>query len=50
MLAQSNVEVFLAQCSEETIGFALFFENFSTFLGKPAEFQSIPQVLSGRGP
>ena len=32
---ESNVEVLLAQCSGETIGFALFFENFSTFLGKP---------------
>jgi hypothetical protein len=48
---ESNVEVLLAQWSGETIGFALFFENFSTFLGKPAEFQSIPpRVLSGRGP
>jgi GNAT superfamily N-acetyltransferase len=32
---ESNVEVLLAQWSGETIGFALFFENFSTFLGKP---------------
>ena len=32
---ESKVEVLLAQCSGETIGFALFFENFSTFLGKP---------------
>ena len=33
--SESNVEVLLAQWSGETIGFALFFENFSTFLGKP---------------
>jgi GNAT superfamily N-acetyltransferase len=31
----SNVEVLLALWSDETVGFALFFENFSTFLGKP---------------
>ena len=33
--SESNVEVLLAQWSGKTIGFALFFENFSTFLGKP---------------
>ena len=33
--SESNVEVLLAQWSGETVGFALFFENFSTFLGKP---------------
>jgi GNAT superfamily N-acetyltransferase len=31
----SNVEVLLAFWSGETVGLALFFENFSTFLGKP---------------
>jgi len=31
----SNVEVLLASWSAETVGFALFFESFSTFLGKP---------------
>jgi len=31
----SSVEVLLAFWSGETVGFALFFENFSTFLGKP---------------
>ncbi len=31
----SNVEVLLASWSAEAVGFALFFENFSTFLGKP---------------
>jgi GNAT superfamily N-acetyltransferase len=31
----SKVEVLLANWSGETIGFALFFENYSTFLGKP---------------
>src|ERR1700727_221631 len=31
----SKVEVVLAEWSGETVGFALFFENFSTFLGKP---------------
>jgi GNAT superfamily N-acetyltransferase len=31
----SNVKVLLAFWREETVGFALFFENFSTFLGKP---------------
>jgi GNAT superfamily N-acetyltransferase len=31
----SNVEVLLAFWSGETVGFALFFENYSTFLGKP---------------
>jgi GNAT superfamily N-acetyltransferase len=32
---ESNVEVLLAQRSGEIIGFAVFFENFSTFLAKP---------------
>src|SRR5580704_2066172 len=32
---KSNVEVLLAFWSGETVGLALFFENFSTFLGKP---------------
>jgi GNAT superfamily N-acetyltransferase len=32
---KSKVEVLLAFWSGETVGFALFFENFSTFLGKP---------------
>jgi GNAT superfamily N-acetyltransferase len=32
---KSNVEVLLALWSGETVGFALFFENYSTFLGKP---------------
>lgn len=31
----SNVEVLLAVWSGQTVGFALFFRNFSTFLGKP---------------
>jgi GNAT superfamily N-acetyltransferase len=31
----SKVEVLLADWSGETVGFALFFENYSTFLGKP---------------
>jgi GNAT superfamily N-acetyltransferase len=31
----SKVEVVLAEWTGETVGFALFFENFSTFLGKP---------------
>lgn len=31
----SNVEVLLAFWCGETVGFALFFESFSTFLGKP---------------
>ena len=31
----SNVEVLLAFWSGQPAGFALFFENFSTFLGKP---------------
>src|ERR1700733_13022927 len=31
----SKVEVVLADWSGETVGFALFFENYSTFLGKP---------------
>jgi GNAT superfamily N-acetyltransferase len=32
---KSKVEVVLADWSGKTVGFALFFENFSTFLGKP---------------
>jgi GNAT superfamily N-acetyltransferase len=32
---KSKVEVLLADWSGETVGFALFFENYSTFLGKP---------------
>ena len=32
---KSTVEVLLALWSGETVGFALFFENYSTFLGKP---------------
>jgi GNAT superfamily N-acetyltransferase len=32
---QTNVEILLADWSGETVGFALFFKNFSTFLGKP---------------
>src|ERR1700758_4640934 len=32
---KSKVEVLLAFWSGEPVGFALFFENFSTFLGKP---------------
>src|ERR1700726_4899558 len=32
---KSKVEILLAFWSGETVGFALFFENFSTFLGKP---------------
>jgi len=32
---KSKVEVLLALWSGETAGFALFIENFSTFLGKP---------------
>jgi GNAT superfamily N-acetyltransferase len=30
-----TVEVVLAERAEVTVGFALFFENFSTFVGKP---------------
>ena len=32
---KAKVEVLLAFWSGESVGFALFFENFSTFLGKP---------------
>src|SRR5215469_4194796 len=32
---ESSVEVLLAEWDGKTIGFALFFENFSTFLAKP---------------
>ncbi len=32
---ESTVEVLLAELSGRAIGFALFFENFSTFLGQP---------------
>jgi GNAT superfamily N-acetyltransferase len=31
----SKVEVLMADWSGEAVGFALFFENYSTFLGKP---------------
>ena len=33
--ANSKVEVLLAETGEQAVGFALFFENFSTFRGKP---------------
>jgi GNAT superfamily N-acetyltransferase len=37
LLAQPNstVEVLLAESGGRAVGFALFFENFSTFLGRP---------------
>ena len=31
----ANAEVIFAYLNEEPIGFALFFHNYSTFLGKP---------------
>ncbi len=31
----STVEVVLAEEGDEAVGFALFFENYSTFLGRP---------------
>jgi GNAT superfamily N-acetyltransferase len=34
----SGVEVLLAEHGANAIGFALFFENYSTFLGKPGLF------------
>jgi GNAT superfamily N-acetyltransferase len=49
---ESNVEVLLAQWSGETIGFALFFENFSTFLGKPGLYLEdlfVQPDLQGKG-
>jgi GNAT superfamily N-acetyltransferase len=33
--SESTVEVLLAESSGQPVGFALFFENFSTFLGRP---------------
>ncbi len=30
-----KVEILLAEIDKQSVGFALFFENFSTFLGKP---------------
>lgn len=33
--SRSYVEVILADCDEKTVGFALFFHNYSTFLTKP---------------
>jgi GNAT superfamily N-acetyltransferase len=32
---ESTLEVLLAESSGQAVGFALFFENFSTFLGRP---------------
>jgi GNAT superfamily N-acetyltransferase len=32
---QAVAEAVLAECSGETVGFALFFRNFSTFVGRP---------------
>jgi GNAT superfamily N-acetyltransferase len=32
---ESTVEVLLAESNARAVGFALFFENFSTFLGRP---------------
>jgi len=31
----SSAEVLLAYCNDEPVGFALYFHNYSTFLGKP---------------
>ncbi len=36
--AKRFAEVLLAHAGEECVGFALFFPNFSTFLGKPGLF------------
>lgn len=33
--ARAYAEVLIARCGEEPVGFALFFHNFSTFVGKP---------------
>jgi GNAT superfamily N-acetyltransferase len=32
---ESTVEILLAESNGQAVGFALFFENFSTFLGRP---------------
>ena len=45
---KKKAEVLLAECEEKPVGFALFFHNFSTFLGRawsgPA-WTGISQVL-----
>lgn len=35
LFVKKSAEVIIAQYNEEAVGFALFFHNFSTFLGKP---------------
>jgi GNAT superfamily N-acetyltransferase len=44
--SHSKVEVLLALWSDKTVGFALFFENYSTFLGKPGLYLEDLFVLS----
>src|SRR3954469_5620124 len=33
-----GAEVLIAQVADEVVGFALFFQNFSTFLGRPGMY------------
>lgn len=50
--AQPRAEVLIAEENGETAGFALFFHNFSTFLGKPGLYLEdlyIRPAFRGRG-
>ncbi len=50
--AQPRAEVLIAQVAGETAGFALYFHNFSTFLGKPGLYLEdlyIRPAFRGRG-
>lgn len=50
--AQPRAEVLIAEVAGETAGFALFFHNFSTFLGKPGLYLEdlyIRPAFRGRG-
>ncbi|MBK9654242.1 MAG: GNAT family N-acetyltransferase [Rhodanobacteraceae bacterium] len=50
--AQPRAEVLIAQVAGETAGFALYFHNFSTFLGKPGLYLEdlyIRPAYRGRG-
>ena len=50
--ARPAAEVLLAFCDDEPAGFALFFQNYSTFLGRPGIYLEdlfVRRQLRGRG-
>lgn len=52
LFVRKAAEVVIAQLDDEPIGFALFFHNFSTFLGKPGLYLEdlyVTPSMRGRG-